>query len=77
MRWSNMNETTKELNAILRKYEVNGPQLAYWLYLTLERMTEDYRDNYLEELGQEIMEQLDLLAEELYGVVNNYWHLIK
>ncbi|PFC06060.1 hypothetical protein CN302_02055 [Bacillus thuringiensis] len=72
-----MNETTKELNAILRKYEVNGPQLAYWLYLTLERMTEDYRDNYLEELGQEIMEQLDLLAEELYGVVNNYWHLIK
>ncbi|PFQ75701.1 hypothetical protein COK15_15190 [Bacillus cereus] len=72
-----MNESTKELNAILRKYEVSGPQLAYWLYLTLERMTEDYRDNYLEELGQEIMEQLDLLADELNGLVNNYWHLIK
>ncbi|TKH80233.1 hypothetical protein [Bacillus cereus] len=72
-----MNESTKELNAILRKYEVSGSQLAYWLYLTLERMKEDYRDKYLEELGQEIMEQLDLLADELNGVVNNYWHLIK
>ncbi|HDR7493663.1 hypothetical protein ACTFRD_11085 [Bacillus cereus group sp. MYBK249-1] len=72
-----MNEPVKELNAILRKYEISGPQLAYWLYLTLERITEDYRDNYLEELGQEIMEQLDLLADELNGVVNNYWHLIK
>lgn len=36
-----MKESTKELNAILRKYEVSGSQLAYWLYLTLERMTED------------------------------------
>lgn len=72
-----MKESTKELNAILRKYEVSGSQLAYWLYLTLERMTEDYRDNYLEELGDERMAQLDVLVDELNGVVNEYRHLIK
>ncbi|MCU7663780.1 hypothetical protein [Bacillus thuringiensis] len=47
------------------------------MYLTLERMTEDYRDNYLEELGDERMAQLDALVDELNGVVNEYWHLIK
>lgn len=72
-----MTESTRELNEILRKYEVSGPQLSYWLYLTLERMTEDYRENYLEELGEEEMERLDALADELNAVVNNYWHSIK
>ncbi|PHD19251.1 hypothetical protein COF37_24415 [Bacillus wiedmannii] len=72
-----MNESTKELNGILCKYDVRGPQLAYWLYLTLERMTEDDRDDYLEELGDERMVQLDALADELNSLVNNYWYLIK
>ncbi|WP_255294196.1 hypothetical protein [Bacillus wiedmannii] len=56
---------------------MRGPQLAYWLYLTLERMTEDDRDDYLEELGDERMVQLDALADELNSLVNNYWYLIK
>ncbi|WP_242290241.1 hypothetical protein [Bacillus cereus group sp. BfR-BA-01319] len=61
----------------MRKYEVNSTQVAYWLYLTLERMTGDYRENYLEELGEEEMERLDALADELNSVVNNYWYSIK
>lgn len=72
-----MSESTKELNAILRKYEVSTSQVAYWLYLTLERMTEDYRENYLEDLGEKEMKRLDALANELNGVVNNHWHSIK
>lgn len=72
-----MSESTKELNEILRKYEVSGPQLAYWIYLTLERMTEDNRDDYLEELGEERMLQLDALTDELNNLMHNYWHLIK
>lgn len=72
-----MSESTKELNKILRKYEVSGPQLAYWIYLTLERMTEDDRDDYLEDLGEEKMMQLEALADELNNLVNNYWYLIK
>ncbi len=72
-----MSELTKELNAILRKYEVSTSQVAYWLYLTLERMTEDYRENYLEDLGEKEMKRLDALANELNGVVNYYWHSIK
>ena len=47
-----MTESTKVLNAIFGKYEVNGPQLAYWLYLTLERITEDDREIYAGELGE-------------------------
>ncbi|MCU5376182.1 hypothetical protein OCA08_03405 [Bacillus cereus] len=72
-----MTESTRELNEILRKYEVRGPQLAYWLYLTLEGITEDDRENYLEELGEEEMERLDALADELNRVVNNHWYSIK
>ncbi len=56
---------------------MNSTQVAYWLYLTLERMTGDYRENYLEELGEEEMERLDALADELNSVVNNYWYSIK
>ncbi|MGH0411668.1 hypothetical protein [Bacillus paranthracis] len=72
-----MSESTKELNAILRKYEVSTSQVAYWLYLTLERMTEDYRENYLEDIGEKEIKRLDALADELNGLVNNHWHLIK
>ncbi|MFE9078649.1 hypothetical protein [Bacillus mobilis] len=72
-----MKESTKELNAIFRKYEVSGPQLAYWLYLTLERITEDYRDSHLEEVGDAEMERMDALADELNAMANNYWYLIK
>ncbi|HDR5272757.1 hypothetical protein E8M24_28250 [Bacillus thuringiensis] len=72
-----MSESTKELNAILRKYEVSTSQVAYWLYLTLERMTEEYRENYLEDLGEKEINRLDALADELNGLVNNHWHSIK
>ncbi|EEL73197.1 hypothetical protein ACS2CL_19975 [Bacillus cereus group sp. BceL296] len=72
-----MSESTKELNAILRKYEVSISQVAYWLYLTLERMTEDYRENYLEDIGEKEINRLDALADELNGLVNNHWHSIK
>lgn len=72
-----MSESTKELNEILRKYEVSGPQLAYWLYLALERMTEDDRDEYLEELGEEKVMQLDALTDDLNNLIHNYWHLLK
>lgn len=72
-----MTESTRELNEILRKYEVSGPQLAYWLYLTLESMTEDNRENYLEELGEEEMERLDALVDGLNVFVNNHWYSIK
>ncbi|HGH7180777.1 hypothetical protein [Bacillus luti] len=72
-----MTESTKVLNAIFGKYEVNGPQLAYWLYLTLERITEDDREIYAGELGEKEMERLDALADELNEVVNNHWYLIK
>ncbi|MEK4636909.1 hypothetical protein NST14_12030 [Bacillus sp. FSL W8-0519] len=72
-----MTESAKALNEVLRKYEMSSSQVAYWLYLTLERMTEDYRENYLEELGEKEMERLDALADELNGVVNNHWHSIK
>lgn len=47
-----MTESAKALNEVLRKYEVSSSQVAYWLYLTLERMTEDYRKNYLEDLSE-------------------------
>ncbi|MGM1388304.1 hypothetical protein [Bacillus cereus group sp. BceL293] len=72
-----MSESTKELNAILRKYEVSTSQVAYWLYLTLERMTEEYRENHLEDLGEKEINRLDALADELNGLVNNHWHSIK
>lgn len=72
-----MSESTKELNAILRKYEVSTSQVAYWLYLTLERITEDYRENYLEDIGEKEIKRLDALTDELNGLVNYHWHSIK
>lgn len=72
-----MTESTKVLNAIFRKYEVSSSQVAYWLYLTLERMTEDYREDYLEDLDEKEMERLDALADELNGLVNDHWYSIK
>lgn len=35
-------------------------------------MTEDYRENYLEDLGEKEMKRLDALTHELNGVVNNH-----
>ncbi|MDA2072088.1 MULTISPECIES: hypothetical protein [Bacillus] len=36
-------------------------------------MTEDYRENSVEEFGEKEMERLDALADELNEVVNNHW----
>ncbi|MEK4774603.1 hypothetical protein MKY31_30685 [Bacillus sp. FSL M8-0139] len=41
-----MNDLAKELNETFQKYQIGPHEIAYWMYLTLERMTEDHREMY-------------------------------
>lgn len=72
-----MNESTKELNKIFHKHNVSDIEIAYWLYMTLERMTQDYREDYLDDYGSDKMKRLDALADDINEVVHNYWYLLQ
>ncbi|MDF9626840.1 hypothetical protein P5775_29600 [Bacillus cereus] len=72
-----MNNLSKELNETLAKYRVGPHEIAYWMYLALERMTEDYREIYEEEHTQEEMKRLDDITGALRNITNQCWWLLK
>lgn len=72
-----LNDVTKELNEAFQKYQVGSHEIAYWMYLTLERMTEDYREIYEQEFTQEEMKRLEDIADTLNKITNQCWWLLK
>ncbi|MHB0801750.1 hypothetical protein PVK73_19380 [Bacillus thuringiensis] len=56
-----MNDLEKELNETFQKYQVDPHEIAYWMYLTLERMTEDFREIYEQEYTKEEMKRLEII----------------
>ncbi|PEA55063.1 hypothetical protein CON64_09240 [Bacillus pseudomycoides] len=58
-------------------YQIGSHEVAYWMYLTLERTTEDYREIYKNELTQEEMKRLDDIADVLRNITNHCWWLLK
>ncbi|WP_257128983.1 hypothetical protein [Bacillus pseudomycoides] len=42
-----MNDLAKELNETFQKYQVGPHEIAYWMYLTLERITEEITGRYM------------------------------
>lgn len=71
-----MNNLSKELNETFEKYRVGPHEIAYWMYLTLERMTEDYREIHEEEHTQEEMKRLENIANALNNITNQCWYLL-
>lgn len=71
-----MNNLSKELNETFEKYRVGSHEIAYWMYQTLERMTEDYREVYEDELTQEEMKRLENIADALNNIINQCWYLL-
>ncbi|MES1053200.1 hypothetical protein FOA24_29740 [Bacillus thuringiensis] len=72
-----MNDLTKELNEALQKYQVGLHEIAYWMYLTLERMIEDCREIYEQEHTKEEMKRLGGVIDALNGITNQCWFLLK
>lgn len=72
-----MNNLSKELNETFEKHQIRPHEIAYWMYLALERMTEDYREIYEDELTQEEMKRLDDIADALRNITNQCWWLLK
>ena len=72
-----MDDLTKELNATFQKYQVGPHEIAYWMYLTLERMTENYREIYEQEHTKEEMKRLEDVADTLNKIKNQCWWLLK
>ncbi|MGE6553246.1 hypothetical protein ACQKFK_31335 [Bacillus mycoides] len=72
-----MNDLTKELNEAFQKYQVGPHEIAYWMYLTLERITEDYREIYEQEYTQEELERLEAIADALNKITNQCWWPLK
>lgn len=60
-----MNESTRILNEIFRKHNVSGPEFVYWLYMILERMTQDYREDYLDDLGEKEIKSANKFANRI------------
>jgi hypothetical protein len=74
---SELKDLTTELNETFQKYQVEPHEIAYWMYLALERMTEDYREIYEQELTQEEMKRLEGIADALNNITNQCWWLLK
>ncbi|AUB67002.1 hypothetical protein CSW12_29410 (plasmid) [Bacillus cereus] len=72
-----MIDLTKELNEAFQRYQIGTHEIAFWIYLTLERMTEDYREIYEQELTQEEMKRLEDVADALNKITNQCWWLLK
>ncbi|PEE33554.1 hypothetical protein CN271_10055 [Bacillus cereus] len=72
-----MNDLAKELNETFQKYKIGPHEIAYWMYLTLERMTEDNREIYEQEYTKEEMNRLEGIADALNGITNKCWWLLK
>lgn len=71
-----LHNISKELNQVLQKYQIGSQEVTYWTYLTLERMTEDYREIYEDKLTQEEMKRLDHITEALNKIINQCWYLL-
>ncbi|PGV98344.1 hypothetical protein COD86_05200 [Bacillus cereus] len=72
-----MNHLTIDLNATFREHQVGPHEIAYWMHLTLNRITEDYRELYEQEYTQEEMERLEKIADALNEITNQCWWLLK
>ncbi|HHL0973384.1 TPA: hypothetical protein ACQUHP_005019 [Bacillus cereus] len=72
-----MNDLAKELNETFQKYQVAPHEMAYWMYLTLERMTEDYSEIYEQEYTKEEMKRLEGVTDALNRITNQCWWLLK
>ncbi|QDZ77466.1 hypothetical protein [Bacillus cereus] len=72
-----MNNLKQELNGAFQKYQVGPHEIAYWMYLTLERMTEDYREIYEQEHTKEEMKRLEGIANALNKITNQCWWFLK
>ncbi|UIJ70198.1 hypothetical protein LW858_33320 (plasmid) [Bacillus cereus] len=72
-----MNDLAKELNETFQKYQVGPHEMAYWMYLTLERMTEDYSEIYEQEYTKEEMKRLEGVTDALNRITNQCWWLLK
>lgn len=55
---------------VLDRYQVGSHEVAYWRYLTLEHITEEYREIYKHELTQGEMKRLDDIADALRNIIN-------
>lgn len=72
-----LNDLTIELNTIFREHQVGPHGIAYWMYLTLERITMDYRKLSEQEYTQEELERLEEIADALNKITKQCWWLLK
>ncbi|MGG5741934.1 hypothetical protein [Bacillus cereus group sp. IBL03679] len=72
-----MKHLMTELNITFREHQIGPHEIAYWLYLTLERITTDYRELYEQEYTQEELERLEAIADALNKITNQCWWLLK
>ncbi|PEM35307.1 hypothetical protein COF80_20225 [Bacillus toyonensis] len=72
-----MNHLTINLNATFREHQVGPYEIADWMYLSLDRITEDYRELYEQEYTEGKLEPLEAIADALNKITNQCWWLLK